>query len=73
MPKKEKIMHEYKIKVSTELAETLLKAAGGKNMTAEQFILQILNKYLIPPHTIDQEAMARGYEDMGEINIELSK
>jgi len=66
-------MYEYKIKADKELNDILIAAAERINMSVEQFILQILNKYLVPMHMIDKEAMAAGYEEMGELNLELSK
>jgi len=66
-------MYEYKIEADKELADILNAAAKRADMSAEQFILQILNKYLVAVHMIDHEAMAAGYEEMGELNLELSK
>lgn len=66
-------MCHYNIKVSKELATQLSITAMDKNMSIEELIEEILNKYFVPMHTIDQEEMAKGYEEMGEINLELSK
>lgn len=66
-------MYQYQINVGKQLNDQLKRVAMDKNMSIEKFIEEILNKYFVPMHTIDQEAMAKGYEEMGKINLELSK
>jgi disulfide oxidoreductase YuzD len=66
-------VYEIKINLGKELGDMLEKAAREKNISTENFIKEILNKYFVPLHTIDQEAMAKGYEEMAEINLQLAK
>lgn len=66
-------MYEYKIKLEAGLGESLNKAAAEKGVTAESLIVEILNRYLVPAHTINQEEMAEAYAEMGAINLELAK
>jgi len=65
-------MYQYTINVDKELNDLLLNASKNQNMPIEQFVKEILNKYVVPPHIMNEESMAKGYEEMGEINLELS-
>jgi len=65
-------MYQYLINVDKEQSELLQNAAKNQNMTVEQFIKEILNKYVLPPHIMNEESMAKGYEETGEINLDLA-
>lgn len=51
----------------------LIAAAKERGTTVDRLISDVINKYLMPLHTIDKESMAEGYEDMGEINVNISE
>ena len=66
-------MGKYIIIVDGELENMLNEGAKSRNLTAEQFIYDIINRYLPLMHKINQEEMAKGYMDMAEINLDLAK
>ncbi|MCL2675875.1 MAG: hypothetical protein FWE84_04750 [Firmicutes bacterium] len=66
-------MCKYNVNLGKELADALEKSAMERNISIEKFIAEILNKYFVPLHTINREAMAKGYEEMGELNLMLSE
>lgn len=69
----DKIMSKYIIELDGELNNMLIENAKSRNITAEQFIYDILKRYLPLMHTINQEEMAKGYVDMADINLDLAK
>ena len=69
----DKIMGKYIIILNGELENMLIEGAKSRNITAEQFINDIINRYLPLMHNINQEDMAKGYVDMAEINLEIAK
>ncbi len=66
-------MSKYIIEISGEYEEMLNRFATEKHLSPEQFIEEIVNRYLPLSHKIDQETMAKGYVDMAEINLEIAK
>ena len=68
-----KIMSKYIIILDGELENMLIEEAKSRNLSAQQFITEIINKYLPLMHKIDQEEMAEGYRAMAEINLDLAK
>lgn len=65
-------MISYQIEVNSEVSDIIEKNASRLGITPEKVIEQIINKFIVPLHTINQEDMARGYEQMSEINLELA-
>lgn len=66
-------MGEYKIQLDGELESMLTYGAKQRNLSPEDFIVEIINRYLPLTHIINQEEMAKGYAEMSEINLELAK
>jgi len=66
-------MGEYKIQIDGELESMLIDGAKKRNTSPEDFIAEIINRYLPLTHIINQEEMAKGYAEMSEINLELAK
>ncbi len=70
---RETIMGKYIIELNGEIENMLAEFSAARQMSPEQFIQDIVNRYLPLSHKIDQEAMAKGYSEMSEINSELAK
>ncbi|MCH5164201.1 MAG: hypothetical protein J1F36_04215 [Clostridiales bacterium] len=68
-----KIMGKYIIILDGEKENMLIEGAKSRDITAQQFITDIVNRYLPLMHMINREDMAKGYEDMADINLELAK
>ena len=68
-----KIMGKYTIIIDGELETMLIEGAKNYGVTAEQFITDIVNRYLPITHKINREEMAAGYLEMAEVNLELAK
>lgn len=65
-------MCKYIIEVNQEVNKVLENNARIRDMSIESLIEEILNKYLIPLHTMDKEDMAKGYIESGDINLEIA-
>lgn len=65
-------MKVYQIEVGDELNEILEEAARTMDMNIESFIAQILNRFAIDPHIMEQDEVKDGYRDMGDINLDIS-
>ena len=61
------------VKIGGESEEVLISAAKKRGVTVDKLISDVINKYLPLLHTIDKDGMAKGYEDMGEINVDISE
>lgn len=66
-------MGKYIIILDGEKENMLIEGAKSRDITAQQFITDIVNRYLPLMHMINREDMAKGYEDMADINLELAK
>lgn len=66
-------MSKYIIELDGDIEEMLIEYSKSRQMSPEQFIRDIVNRYLPLSHKIDQEAMAKGYLEMAEINLDLAK
>ncbi|MCL2555721.1 MAG: hypothetical protein FWE03_01705 [Firmicutes bacterium] len=66
-------MYKLIINVDKEMHNLLLETSKLKNIGIEQFVKEILEQYVVSPHIINEESMAKGYEEMGQINLELAK
>lgn len=65
-------MKVYQIEIDENLNGILEEAARKMDVNIESFISEILNRYAIDPHIMEQEEVKKGYADMGEINLEIS-
>ena len=65
-------MKVYQIEINDELNEILEEASRKMDVNIESFITQILDRFAIDPHIMEQDEVKRGYEEMGEINLEIS-
>ena len=70
---RERIMSKYIIELDGEYEKMLIDGAKSRNISAEQFISDIIDRYLPLMHIINQEDMAEGYRKMAEINLDLAK
>lgn len=61
------------VKISGQFESTLLDIATQRSCTVKDLVDEIINKFLPTLHIIDSEAMASGYADMGDININISE
>lgn len=68
-----KIMGKYTIIIDGELETMLIEGAKSREISTEQFITDIVNRYLPLTHKINREEMAAGYLEMADINLELAK
>jgi len=66
-------MYQYLINVDKEMNDLLQDNSTKQNMGIEQYISQILKQFVVSSHILNEESMAKGYEEMGEINLELAK
>lgn len=66
-------MSKYIIEIDGELENMLIDSANNHGKSPEQFIVDIVNRYLPLTHIINQEDMAKGYLEMAQINLELAK
>lgn len=66
-------MSKYVIEINGETENMLIQGAKNRNITTEQFITDIVNRYLPDPHIINQEDMAKGYVEMAQINLDIAK
>ncbi len=65
-------MNKYQIEVEDELNAILEEAAQKLDMNIESFISQILNRFAIDPHIMEQDEVKDGYVEMGDINLDIS-
>ncbi len=65
-------MKVYQIEVNDKLNEILEEASKKLDVNIESFIARILDRFAIDPHIMEQDEVKRGYEEMGEINLEIS-
>ena len=73
LTQKETIMSKYIIELDGEIENMLNSEATKRNLTSSKFIVDIVNRYLPLSHIINKEEMARGYEEMAQINLDLAK
>lgn len=66
-------MGKYIIELDGELEKMLIDKSKSRQMSPEQFIKAIVDNYLPLMHNIDREAMAKGYLEMSEIELEIAK
>lgn len=65
-------MKVYQIEVDEELNYILEEAARKMDVNIESFITEILNRFAIDPHIMEKEEVKEGYEQTGDINLEIS-
>jgi len=64
-------MRKVTVNLDDKDFDTLMSVTTKKGIPLESYVSQIVHKSLAS-HTIDYEGMAKGYESMAEINLELS-
>ena len=65
-------MKVYQIEVNDKLNEILEEASKKLDVNIESFIARILDRFAIDPHIMEKDEVKSGYEEMGEINLEIS-
>ncbi len=65
-------MKVYQIEISDQLNKILEEAARAMDMSIENFIGKILHRYAIDPHILEQDDVKNAYEEMGDLNLEIS-
>jgi hypothetical protein len=66
------LMKEYVIKLNKELDLELERRAQSQGVTKDQYLNNWAKLFLSASHSIDREEFAKGYEEMGAINLELA-
>ena len=66
-------MKKYLVEINDDLNYILEEGARKMDASVESFIAEILNRFALDPHIMEQEEVKDGYEQMGDINIKLSK
>ncbi len=61
---------KYIIEVNEELNKRLNEVAKIKGMPVEKYVSELVNRYALSLHTMDQEALGKGYEETGDINLD---
>ena len=64
-------MSKYTITLCDLASEILERRASEENISPETLATEILHLHLVPPRIMEQET-AKGYEEMGEINLALA-
>ena len=65
-------MKVYQIEISDSLNTIIEEVARKLDMSIESFIGEILNRYAIDPHIMEQDEVKTGYEEMGDLNLKIS-
>ena len=65
-------MKVYQIEINDELNEILEEASRKMDVNIESFIAQILDRFAIDPHIMEQDEVKDGYREVGDINLEIS-
>ena len=65
-------MKVYQIEIDDELNAILEEAARKMDVNIETFISQIVNRFAIDPHIMEQDDVKDGYTQMGDINLDIS-
>lgn len=65
-------MKVYQIEIGDELNRILEEAASKMDQNIETFIESLLHRFAIDPHIMEGDDVKNGYEQMGDINLEIS-
>ena len=65
-------MKVYQIEINDSLNAIIEEVARKLDMSIESFIGEILNRYAIDPHIMEQDEVKTGYEEMGDLNLKIS-
>ena len=65
-------MKVYQIEINDELNSIIEEVARKLDMSIESFIGEILNRYALDPHIMEQDEVKTGYEEMGDLNLKIS-
>lgn len=58
------------IEVDTNMDSVIEKNAKEKNLTVPKYIEQVLNRYIVPVHIMEQEDVKEGYKFCSSINLD---
>lgn len=61
---------EYKIKVDCELNTLLTQNAEARNMPVPALIVELLKRYVIDAHIMEQDGVRSGIEECADINLD---
>ena len=61
---------QYTIEVDKELNDILVSNAHAKNMGVEALISELLKRYVVDAHIMEQEDVRKGIEECAEINLD---
>lgn len=65
-------MKVYQIEIDDDLNAVLEEGARNMDTNIETFISQILNRFAIDPHIMEQDEVKDGYQEVGDINLDIS-
>ena len=65
-------MKLLKVEVSDSLFEKIQKSAAAAKVNDEQFIAEILSRYVIDAHIMESKEVEDGYEECGPLNLEIA-
>ena len=61
---------KFCIELEDAVEKNLRDIARIKGMPVEQYVADLVNRYALSLHTMNQEELAKGYEDTGDINLD---
>lgn len=61
---------KYVIEVNEDMDERLKSVAKIKGMPVEKYVAELVNRYALSLHTMNQEELGKGYEETGDINLD---
>lgn len=65
-------MKIYRVEVTDEMNAMLEEGAQDRDVSIERFIAQILDRYVISPHILDNEECKKAYAECGAMNTEIA-
>jgi len=60
------------IEVSDNMYENLTRGAYDANARLEEFIANILDRYMLDKHIMETKEVADAYQECGEVNLEIA-
>ncbi len=61
---------KYVIEVNAEMDKRLQEVAKIKGVPVEKYVADLVNRYALSLHTMNQEELRQGYEETGDINLD---
>ena len=65
-------MKFFKVGVSDKLYEKIKDSAAATGLHEEKFIAEILSRYVIEAHIMEDKDVADGYIECGPLNLEIA-